>query len=282
MSNAALPMTTEVALRQASARIGRVDAEPLLLHALDRDRAWLFAHGREPLATAVAETFERLVERRVAGEPVAYLTGVRAFWTLDLVVSAATLIPRADTETLVELALARMDTQRAWQVADLGTGSGAIALAIASERPQAQVTATDLSAAALAVAQANARRHRLDNVQFVQGSWLAPLGDQRFDLIASNPPYIAAGDPHLLQGDLRYEPASALASGHDGLDDIRQIVAAAPAHLLPEGWLLLEHGWDQGAAVRALLVAAGFAHVSSAQDLERRDRVTLGQWLLAA
>ncbi|MBB5876933.1 peptide chain release factor N(5)-glutamine methyltransferase [Xanthomonas sp. 3498] len=273
--------TPESLLRAACTQVERGDAEALLLHALQRDRAWLFAHAREPLADEAAGRFQALLDRRVQGEPVAYLTGRRGFWTLDLAVGPATLIPRADTERLVELALERLDLAPGRRVADLGTGSGAIALALASERPQAQVLATDLSAAALAVAQANAHAHGLGNVAFAHGPWLAPLVGQRFDLIASNPPYIAADDPHLQQGDLRYEPASALASGPDGLDDLRRIVADAPAHLLPGGWLLLEHGWDQGPAVRALLDAAGFDEVATYQDLEARDRVTLGQRLAA-
>ncbi|QNH22502.1 peptide chain release factor N(5)-glutamine methyltransferase [Xanthomonas sp. GW] len=272
------PTTPESLLRAACAQIDRADAEALLIHALQRDRAWLFAHARDPLPADAAERFGALLARRAQGEPVAYLTGRRGFWTLDLAVGPATLIPRADTERLVELALERLDTAPGRRAADLGTGSGAIALALASERPQAQVLATDLSEAALTVAQANARTHGLHNVRFAHGAWLAPLAGQRFDLIASNPPYIAAGDPHLAQGDLRYEPASALASGADGLDDIRVIVAGAAAHLQPGGWLLLEHGWEQGAAVRALLTDAGFDNVATYQDLEARDRVTLGRW----
>ncbi|CAG2085518.1 peptide chain release factor N(5)-glutamine methyltransferase [Xanthomonas euroxanthea] len=275
-------LAAEQLLRRAVERIDRSDAEPLLLHALGRDRAWLFAHGRDPVDPSVARAFEALVQRRQGGEPVAYLTGSRGFWTLELAVSTATLIPRADTELLVELALERLDGLPGRRVADLGTGSGAIALAIASERPQAQVIATDASAAALAVAQRNAHSHRLRNVDCRQGSWFAPLAGERFDLVASNPPYIAAQDPHLRQGDLRYEPASALASGPDGLDDIRLIVADAPAHLLPGGWLLLEHGWDQGAAVAELLRARGFDAVATHQDLEQRDRVTSGRWSRAA
>ncbi|KQR11572.1 MULTISPECIES: peptide chain release factor N(5)-glutamine methyltransferase [Xanthomonas] len=278
MSDDPAGIPAEQLLRQAALRIERADAEPLLLHALGRDRAWLFAHGRDPVPPTIAQAFDALVQRRQAGEPVAYLTGSRGFWTLDLAVSTATLIPRADTEALVELALERLDQAPARRVADLGTGSGAIALAIASERPQAQVIATDASAAALAIAQRNADSHRLSNVECRQGSWFVPLAGERFDLIASNPPYIAAGDPHLAQGDLRYEPASALASGSDGLDDIRSIVADAPAHLRAGGWLLLEHGWDQGPAVAELLRTRGFAQVATHQDLEQRDRVTLGCW----
>jgi release factor glutamine methyltransferase len=267
-------------LRQGTARLAtpeaRFEAEQLLLHALGRERAWLFAHGAEPADGAVQDAFAALLERRIAGEPLAYITGRRGFWTLDLQVSPATLIPRADTERLVELALERLPPGRVLQVADLGTGSGAIALAIASERPQAQVLATDASAAALAVARSNAQAHALANVDFALGDWFAPLQGRRFDLIASNPPYIEAGDPHLLRGDLRFEPASALASGVSGLDDIARIVVQAPTHLQPGGWLLLEHGFDQGAAVRALLLQAGFKQVHTAQDLEQRDRVSLG------
>ncbi|AVQ06058.1 TPA: peptide chain release factor N(5)-glutamine methyltransferase [Xanthomonas vasicola pv. zeae] len=272
---AAIP--ADQVLRRAAERIERCDAEALLLHALGRDRAWLFMHGRDAVPLSVAQAFEASVQRREAGEPVAYLTGSRGFWTLDLAVSPATLIPRADTELLVELALERFDTRPGRRAADLGTGSGAIALAISSERPQAQVIATDASAAALAMARRNAHKHDLRNVDFRLGHWFGPLAGEAFDLIASNPPYIAAHDPHLQQGDLRYEPASALASGSDGLDDIRLIVADAPAHLLPSGWLLLEHGWDQGAVVRALLAAAGFDTVATYRDLEARDRVTLGR-----
>ena len=282
-----MPFQPEPSLRQvvaeASARLGGVEArheaELLLLHVLDRPRSWLFAHSTDPLATADQAAFEALLARRVAGEPVAYLTGRRGFWTLDLEVDPATLIPRPETELLVELALERLPPERTLQLADLGTGSGAIALALASERPQAQVLATDASPGALAVAARNAARHELRNVRFAEGGydWYAPLQGARFDLIASNPPYIASDDPHLEQGDLRFEPATALSSGVDGLDDIRRIVDGGQAHLLPGGWLLIEHGWDQGAAIRALFEAAGFTDVQTVQDLEQRDRITLGQ-----
>lgn len=277
----------EPTLRQvvadASARLGGVDArheaELLLLHVLDRPRSWLFAHATDPLAANDQAAFEALLARRVAGEPVAYLTGRRGFWTLDLEVDPATLIPRPETELLVELALERLPPDQALQLADLGTGSGAIALALASERPRAQVLATDASPGALAVAARNAARHELDNVRFAEGGhdWYAPLQGVRFDLIASNPPYIASNDPHLEQGDLRFEPSTALASGMDGLDDIRRIVEGGQAHLRPGGWLLIEHGWEQGAAIRALFEAAGFAEVQTVQDLEQRDRITLGR-----
>ena len=270
-------------LLAAAARVlpgveGRHEAELLLLHVLGRERGWLFAHATDLLDPATAEAFAALLQRRIAGEPVAYLLGRRGFWTLDLAVSPATLIPRPETERLVELALERLPEGMPLRIADLGTGSGAIALALASERPLAQIVATDMSGDAIAVAAGNARQHGLANVAFRQGSWHAPLAGERFDLIASNPPYIASDDPHLAQGDLRFEPATALASGHDGLDDIRLIIAGAPAHLQPGGWLLMEHGWDQGEAIRALLEGAGFVEVETALDLEQRDRVSLGRW----
>ena len=264
-------------LRAARTRIDATDAEWLLAHAVARPRGWLYAHGDAHATTAERERFEALVARRAVGEPVAYLTGRRGFWRLELVVGPDTLIPRAETELLVELALERLPRGVACVVADLGTGSGAIALALAHERPHARVVATDASAAALDVARGNAEALGLGNVAFRHGDWLAPLAGDRFDLIASNPPYIAAGDPHLDEGDLRFEPAAALASGPDGLDAIRAIVAGAPAHLRPGGWLLLEHGWDQGPAVRALLREAGFLDVATHRDLEQRDRASLGR-----
>jgi len=268
-------------LRAAANRLGeRADAEALLLHALGQSRGWLFAHADDAVDMDVQTAFEALVARREAGEPVAYLTGRRGFWTLELEVTPATLIPRPETELLVELALERLPRDAAAGVADLGTGSGAIALAIASECPQAQVLATDASADALAVARRNAQRLGVGNLRFAQGDWLAPLAGQRFALIVSNPPYIEAADPHLAQGDLRFEPASALASGADGLDDIRRIVAGAPGHLDADGWLLFEHGWNQGAAARALLREAGYVQVFTAQDLEARDRVSGGRWAI--
>jgi release factor glutamine methyltransferase len=271
---------TEVrhALADAARRLGdHVDAQVLLAHALDKPRSWLIAHAGDVLAPEHASAYASLVARREAGEPVAYMTGRRGFWSLDLDVTPATLIPRAETELLVELALQRLPVDRARMVLDLGTGSGAIALAIARERPLAQVVATDASGDALAVARRNAQRHQLRNVDFAQGDWFAPLGERRFDVIVSNPPYIECDDPHLRQGDLRFEPMRALASGADGLNDIRRIVRAAPAHLAPGGWLMFEHGWKQGDASRALLREAEFAEVSTQRDIELRDRVSVGR-----
>jgi release factor glutamine methyltransferase len=271
------PMTVRRLLADARARVDAVDAEALLAHALGRDRGWLFAHADDPVAQDRHDRFASLLARRETGEPVAYLCGRRGFWTLDLAVTPETLIPRPETELLVELALARLPAGRAQRVADLGTGSGAIALALAAERPQARVDAVDASPGALEVARRNAREAGLPNVAFHLGDWFAALPDLRFDLVASNPPYIAEGDPHLLRGDLRHEPAIALSSGRDGLDAIRAIVRDAPAHLHPGGWLLLEHGHDQGEPVRALLQAAGFVEVATHRDLEGRDRVGLGR-----
>lgn len=272
-----MPVRIDSALRHARARLAPGEAELLLMHVLGRGHAWLYAHGDAPLAAADAGRFDELVARREAGEPVAYLTGRRGFWSLDLQVGPATLIPRPETERLVELALERLPPDTAGRVADLGTGSGAIALAIASERPRARVVATDASAGALEVARANARALGLANVEFRHGDWFAPLAGECFHLVASNPPYIADGDPHLARGDLRHEPARALASGPDGLDDIRAITATAAAYLEPRGWLLLEHGHDQGEAVRALLQEAGFCAVATVADLEGRERVSLGR-----
>jgi release factor glutamine methyltransferase len=275
------PQTVAVLLRQAGATIDRIDAELLLVHVLEQGRSWLFSHPYAVIGDNDRVRFDALARRRAAGEPVAYLTGRCGFWSLDLEVGPATLIPRPETELLVELALARIPSGRSLRVADLGTGSGAIALAIASERPQSRIIATDASADALRVARRNAASHGIGNIEFRCGDWFAPLAGEIFDLIASNPPYIAEGDPHLAQGDLRFEPDTALSSGADGLDAIRTIVGDAGAHLIPGGWLLLEHGWDQGPAVRALLADAGFIDIDTARDLEDRDRISLGRTVLA-
>jgi release factor glutamine methyltransferase len=271
------PLRLETLLRQAGERIEASDARPLLAHALGKPVSWLFAHGDQTIEAPALRRFQALLEAREAGRPVAYLIGRRGFWTLDLAVTADTLIPRPETELLVELALARLPAGLSLRVADLGTGSGAIALAIGVERPQCSVVATDASAAALQVARGNARDHAIANVQFREGSWFAPLAGERFDLIVSNPPYIADGDAHLAQGDLRFEPAAALSSGSDGLDDIRELIRGAGNFLRVDGWLLLEHGVDQGAAIRQLFAAAGFVEVATERDLESRDRVTLGR-----
>jgi release factor glutamine methyltransferase len=257
-----------------------LDAQLLLAKLLGKTRGWLIAHEDHVLAPAVRAQYGEWVVRRAAGEPLAYITGEREFWSLPLAVTRDVLVPRPETELVVERALALLATgdgtatDSPVRVADLGTGSGAIALALAQERPRWQVVATDASAAALGVAQGNAQRLGVGNVQFRQGNWCEPLANERYQLIASNPPYIAAGDTVLDDPALRYEPASALASGPDGLDDIRQLIAAAPAHLHPGGWLVLEHGAAQGEAVCALFVAQGWAQVRCHADLAGRPRVS--------
>jgi release factor glutamine methyltransferase len=274
------PITARGLLAAAAVELcgdeSRREAEILLGHALGRDRAWLYAHGDDVLEADAAIRFHALLSRRAAGEPLAYLVGRREFWSLDLAVTPDVLIPRPETELLVEIALRHIPQGREVDIADLGTGSGAIALAIASGRPHARVLASDKSEAALDVARGNARRLRVDNVDCVAGDWCAALGDRRFALIVSNPPYIAEGDAHLDRGDLRFEPSDALIAGPDGLDALQAIAAAAPAHLLPAGRLMLEHGCEQGAAVRAILRKNGFVEIFTACDIEGRERVSGG------
>ena len=289
-------LETALGLEAGSARI---EAQMLLQRVLGVNRAYLLAHPEQVLDEAQAATCRALLQRRLAGEPLAYILGEREFHGLNFRVTPATLIPRPDTELLVELALQRIPSPpagfaplatlspqagkggrqagRGFRVLDLGTGSGAIALAIAHARPDAEVTAADAVIEALEVARDNARQLNIANARFVQSDWFAALADERFDLIVSNPPYIADGDAHLAQGDLRFEPHTALASGADGLDDIRRIVAQAQEHLDPGGWLLLEHGYDQAAQVRELMSQAGFAEVFSACDLAGIERVTGGR-----
>jgi release factor glutamine methyltransferase len=255
-------------------------AAVLLAHVLNRPRAALITHGELPIEPALATRYRALVGRRVAGEPIAYLTGQREFWSLPLNVTPDVLIPRPETELLVERALALLPEPAASgerRVADLGTGSGAVALALASERPAWRLTATDRSEAALAVARGNAARLKLQDIEFLAGDWFAPLAGRRFEAILSNPPYIAGGDAALAA--LRHEPAVALSPGPTGLEALRQLIAQAPAHLERGGWLLLEHGADQADAVAAALVAAGYARVRCHRDLAGRDRVTEGRWL---
>ena len=271
-------MTELPTIRAALERSGLVplDAQVLLAHAIGHDRTWLAAHAGEALPRAGADSFFALAKRRRDGEPVAYLTGVREFWGLALAVSPAVLIPRPETETLVELALARLPDDRDIAVLDLGTGSGAIALAIAHERPRATVIATDASADAAAVARANAQRLGLTNVEVRHGDWFAGLPNTRFDLIAANPPYVAAADPHLGEGDVRFEPRAALTPGDDGLAALRTIGGGARSYLARGGTLVVEHGYDQSAAVRALFAAAGFTDIVAARDLAGIPRVVAG------
>lgn len=271
-------MQVRSALDQARQQIDAIDARVLLQHSTGMSRAALQAHPERTLDEATCTQFLALVARRAAGEPVAYLTGQREFYGRAFDVDDAVLIPRPETEHLVEAAARVMAGGHAPSVLDLGTGSGVVAITLALLVPQAVVTAVDASAHALAVAQRNARR--LDAaVSWVQSDWFAALGGQRFDVIVSNPPYIAAHDPHLQQGDLRFEPHTALTDGSvDGLASVRHIIAGAPEHLKPGGWLWLEHGFDQAAAIQARLALAGFEHVSSERDLAGIERVTGGQF----
>jgi release factor glutamine methyltransferase len=282
-----LPRTIRQLLVDAAAKLAaalaldandaRLEAHYLLQHVLNKPRAWLLAHSEEELGQEQQAAYSALLQRRLAGEPLAYILGEREFFGLSFKVTPATLIPRPDTELLVEQALQRIPTGQACRVLDLGAGSGAIALSIAHARPRVEVTAVDASAEALAVARENAARLGVRNAAFLHGDWYAPLGEQKFDLIVSNPPYVASGDPHLQQGDLRFEPMTALASGADGLADIRRIVANATRHLEKGGWLLLEHGYDQAQAVRELLRGVGMAEVFSARDLAGIERVSGGR-----
>ncbi|MEE4108493.1 MAG: peptide chain release factor N(5)-glutamine methyltransferase [Halieaceae bacterium] len=254
----------------------RREAEILLCHVLAKPRSYLFAWPEAEVDAASAARFRAGLRARREGRPLAYLLGRREFWSLTLAVNEATLIPRADTELLVERALA-LELPRGARVVDLGTGSGAIALALARERPAWQVTGVDVSAAALAVARANGEALGLARVRWLCGSWFGPVPGERFDLVISNPPYVAPGDPHLARGDLRFEPRSALVADGDGFACLEAIIGAAPAHLVPGGWLAVEHGAAQGEGVRQRLTGAGFAAVTSYRDLAGHERATLGR-----
>jgi len=255
----------------------RIEARLLLQTAFNVDRAWLLAHENDAPQANIHTVFEALLKRRLQGEPIAYILGKREFYGLELAVTKDTLIPRPDTETLVEATLAKISAYASCSVLDLGTGTGAIAIAIAAQRPSARILAVDRSPKALEVAAANAKNIGLANTQFLLSDWFSALGDERFDVIVSNPPYIAENDPHLDQGDLRFEPRSALAAGPEGLDDIRRIIDEAQAHLNLAGWLMLEHGYDQAEKVSGLMRQAGFDNVTSAADLAEIARVTMGQ-----
>lgn len=264
---------TSVALTPSSPT-ARLDAEVLLRHVTGCSPVDLVAHAERVLTEAETQSLRELVARRRAGEPVAYLTGSREFWSMTLQVTPAVLIPRPETELLVEQALARIPPDAHWNIADLGTGSGAIALALAHERPGCRVHACDSATQALDVARANAARLGIANIEFFHGDWLAPLAHRVLEMIVSNPPYVRADDRHLNEGDVRFEPISALVGGADGLDAIRAIAKQAFARLLPGGWLLLEHGPDQATAVADILTAAGFCEILCHRDLAGRDRVT--------
>ena len=281
MGTAPTPSTIDTALAWGRARLqssdnASLEAQLLLGHALGLARAELMVRGAEALAAGPMAAFECAVERRAAGEPLAYITGQREFWSLSLRVTPAVLVPRPETELVVERALALLGTAPA-RVADLGTGSGAIALALARERPQWRVTATDRSAAALEIATCNARALAVENVRFLAGDWYGALAGERFELIASNPPYVGETDPVLQGPALRHEPLTALASGASGLEDLATVIAGAGTHLSNAGWLVLEHGAGQAAEVEKLLVAQGFRHVRCHADLAGLARVTEAQ-----
>ena len=264
---------TDLAPHSDSAQL---DAELLLAFVLDKPRSYLYAHADEKPDTERFDIFVGLVQRRCQGEPLAYIIGRREFWSMDLVVNRHTLIPRPETELLVEQALALLAVDEP-SVLDLGTGSGAVALALAVERPDAKVTATDLYAETLGVARYNASRLHIPNVEFLLGSWFEPVAGRRFDLIASNPPYVADGDPHLELNGLPYEPIAALVAGEDGLDYIRCLAREAPAHLNPGGCLLIEHGYDQAQQVASILAGQGFTDIQHHSDLAGILRVSSGK-----
>lgn len=263
------------AISQLRSEDAQADAEILLCHVLQKPRAFLFTWPERPLSEAEQTHFETLLARRIKGEPVAYITGRRAFWNLELATHPSTLIPRADTETLVSAVLETVPEQPL-DVVDLGAGTGAIALALASERPHWRVQGIDRLAETVRLAQQNAQHNGLAHVRFAQGDWCLGLVDHSVDVLVSNPPYIRTDDPHLQQGDVRFEPSSALTSGADGLDDIRAIINDAGRVLRAGGWLFLEHGYDQRDDVVLLMIDAGFEHLETRKDLGRQDRVTFG------
>ena len=253
-----------------------LEANLLLQHVLHVNRAWVITHDRDVLNADQQAEFQLILKRRLDGEPIAYIVGFREFYGLQLKVSPVTLIPRPDTETLVDAALEKIPLDKVSHILDLGTGTGAVALAIAKHRNNCEVTDVDQSSDALSVTLENAQTLKLNNLRLIESNWFSELQGERFDLIVSNPPYIAQDDEHLKQGDLRFEPISALASGVDGLDDIRKIVQDAPDYLKTNGWLMLEHGFDQAEAVAALLSARGFNQIDHAKDIAGTLRVTFG------
>jgi release factor glutamine methyltransferase len=267
-----LSQTLEVSNQEA-----KFETQLLLQHVLNVNRAWIISHENDALQPNIHELFEALLNLRLGGEPMAYILGSREFYGLKLMVTPDTLIPRPDTETLVETALAKIFDDTNPSILDLGTGTGAIALAIAKNRPQASVIAVDASNSALEVAKKNTQNLSINNIEFILSNWFENLTNQRFDVIVSNPPYIEQNDVHLSQGDLRFEPISALASGADGLDDIRQIINDCLIHLNPQGWLMLEHGYNQASQVADLMAEVGLTNVETIKDLGNNDRVTIGK-----
>lgn len=255
----------------------RIDAEVLMQHAVDNSMAWLIAYGDSIAHSTHIKVFFDLIEQRRQGDPIAYIIGYKEFWSLKLSVNSNVLIPRADTETLVEQCLLRLPTKKTNHVLDLGTGSGAIALAIAKERPDSTVDATDSSAAALQIAQHNAKANSLENIRFTLSNWFDQLPQYQYDLIASNPPYVASNDSHLQLGDLRFEPANALISDLNGISDIRHIISNASSFLKTQGWLLIEHGYQQHEEVASIFSQCGFSNIDMALDINQLPRCTAAQ-----
>ena len=269
--------TLQIASTQLKTEASVFEAQLLLQYALGVNRAWLIAHEHDALQPNIQMVFEALLNRRIAGEPMAYIMGSREFYGLDLLVTPDTLIPRPDTETLVDAALAKILDNPNQSILDLGTGTGAIALAVAKHRPKVYVVAVDASAAALEVAKKNAASLAITNVRLMLSDWFDALAGERFDLIVSNPPYIEQNDVHLTQGDVRFEPISALTSGADGLDDIRHIVADCLIYLKPQGWLLIEHGYNQADLVADLMAEAGLVSIQTIKDFGGNNRVTIAK-----
>ena len=275
-------MRLDAAIADAAERLSRVsdsarlDAEILLCQTIDMPRSYLFAHPEDVLDELTRDRFETLMLRRLNGEPMSYITGTREFWSHELLVSPATLVPRPETELLVELALREIPRNAEWQILDLGTGSGAVAIAIAGERLMCKITATDISPDALAVARENVRHAQMSNITLLEGSWIAPVAGSKFELIVSNPPYVRDDDEALK--NLGYEPLSALAADKDGLRDIRTLASGAGGILVPGGWLMLEHGADQAKDVAATLQASGWSGIACHNDLAGKPRVTVARW----
>jgi len=258
--------------------VAYLEADILLAHCLEKPRSYLRAWPEKEASDAQVERLNMLLQRRLDGEPIAYLVGYKEFWDIRLIVSPATLIPRPETEHLVEHALNLLKPHHTSRVVDLGCGCGAIALAVAKNRPGCHVDAVDYSDEALAITRLNMRQLGLQNVDLIKSNWFAALHNKRFNLILSNPPYVAEDDPHLREGDVRFEPPMALIGGPDGLECIREIINRAPQHLLPGGWIMLEHGYDQASAVKNILINAEFQNVKSHTDLAKQERITIGQW----
>lgn len=255
----------------------RLDAEVLLACVLKRTRSWLYAWPDFIPALPEQHLYMEFIRQRQEGTPVGYLTGRKEFWDMELEVNDEVLIPRPETETLVETALEKLGDQPQARIADLGTGTGAIALALAGEKQGWRITATEISLKALALAQKNAKKFQIENVEFVEGDWIVPLGEEQYDAILSNPPYVDVDDPHLKQGDLRFEPSHTLISADNGLADIRKIVTGSPHNLKPGGWLMVEHAYNQGEAVRKIFTEAGLTEIETVRDLSGNERVTIGR-----